>query len=98
MNFLAVPYLFSPEVLSVLSVFLLIADSPLLAAGTIVGNSYIVRSCELLELTSDDAVVIIARQEAILRIRDIKAGAEAGVHDSVVVTDRTTVIALLFLS
>ena len=62
----------------------------------VVAFSLILRTAELLELRWDDVAFSNDGGEAIVRLRDTKAGARQGVFESVVVRDQPTIVALKF--
>ena len=88
---------FTVELLGGFAGALLLAGQPRVAAGCIVGFSLILRTSELLTLTVDDIVMDCGGREAVVRLRDTKAGGRAAVHQSVVVRDRPTLTALRYL-
>ena len=88
---------FTLELLGGFAGALLLAGEPRVAAGCIVGFSLLLRTSELLSLRVDDIVMERGWREAVVRLRDTKAGGRAAVHQSVVVRDLPTLTALRYL-
>ena len=88
---------FTIELLSGFAGALVASSYPLLAAGAVVGFSLLLRTSELLNLTFDDVAISMAKREAVVRLRETKAGGRMGIHQSVVVRDAPTLSALHYL-
>ena len=88
---------FTAEVLAGYAGAFIVSGYPRVGAMCVVAFSLILRTAELLELRWDDVAFRNDGGEAIVRLRDTKAGAHQGVFESVVVRDQPTIVALKFL-
>ena len=68
---------------------------PRIAAGIVIGFGLLTRSAELLVLCYNDVLLSEDGSAGVVRLRDTKAGARAGFHETVVVDDPGVLRALL---